>query len=313
MINNNMVGICGVRKNINGKLFSLVYGFPIALNTDPIEKKPLFHFLPGSSTYSLGTFGCNFACQNCQNWDISQAKNIADKEKNIEFIPPEKIVANAIEENCKSISYTYNEPTIFTEYALDIMKIAHDEGLSNVWVSNGFMSNNCLDIILPYLDAVNIDLKSFDENFYFKNCKAKLKPILDNLIRLKCEQVHLEITTLVIPKLSDDPEMLKRIADFIANKLEPEIPWHLSKFSPEISWKLRNIKSTDEERIYEAYEIGKQAGLKYVYVGNIPGDPRESTYCSSCGNLAIGRTGYIIERHDSDGYCAFCDKSLDLI
>jgi len=278
IISNGKTGFCKMRENDNGILYSKNYASASSIAVDPIEKKPLFHFLPGSQTYSLGTLGCNFACANCQNWDISQAKNIEEKIKQLDFVTQEQIIDNALGEECLSISYTYNEPTIFTEYALAIMKLAHANDLKNIWVSNGFMSDQCLNEIIPYLDAINIDLKSIDNDFYKINCQAQVHPVLDNLKRLKQEQVHTEITTLIIPTLSDDRDMLKKMADFIANELDVETPWHLSKFSPAISWKLKKIPSTPDDIIYDAYEIGKQAGLKYVYVGNLPGDEKENTY-----------------------------------
>jgi pyruvate formate lyase activating enzyme len=313
LIKNDDSGICGVRKNKNGRLFSLVYGYPVALNIDPIEKKPLFHFLPGTNTYSLGTFGCNLACQNCQNWDISQLKKLEPKISNLDHYEPERIVEEALGNECKSISYTYNEPTVFAEYALDIMEIARSYGLKNVWVSNGFMSDDLLDRLIPLLDAINIDLKSMDGEFYKENCGARLEPVLANLKRIKSEQSHLEITSLIIPGMTDEIESLYRLAEFIAVDLDTDTPWHISKFSPEISWKLKSLKPTGEDVLYEAYEIGKEAGLKYVYIGNVPGDQKENTYCPSCGELAIRRLGYNIERQDNDGRCEYCDKSLDII
>ena len=313
VISNNQTGICRARQNQQGQLYSLVYGYPVALNIDPIEKKPLFHFQPGSLSYSLGTLGCNFSCANCQNWNISQATGIEAKTKYIDFIKPEKIVKNALATSCSSIAYTYNEPTIWTEYALDIMKLARKNKLKNVWVSNGYMSPDCLKAILPYLDAANIDLKSMDEDFYLENCGAKLGPVLDNLKRLKKEKIHTEITTLIIPSLSDEPKMLKKIAEFIASELGPEIPWHISKFSSEISWKLKNLPETEDEIIYKAYEIGKKAGLKHIYAGNMPGDKKENTYCPNCGQLAIKRLGYQIERLDKNGKCAKCGENLNTV
>ena len=311
-IKNNSVGLCRARKNINGELFSLVYGYPVAINVDPIEKKPLFHFQPKSLSYSLGTFGCNFKCANCQNWDISQALNIEQKIKNINQTEPEKIVSDALDNDCSSISYTYNEPTIFAEYALSIMEQAREKNLKNVWVSNGYMSAQCLEKITPCLDAINVDLKSYNEGTYLKNCGAKLQPILENLKAIKKSGIHLEITTLIIPGLTDDYAMLKTLAEFIFNELGADTPWHISKFSPAISWKLKKIPSTSEKIIFEACDIGKNAGLKYVYAGNIPGDERENTYCPACGELAIGRFGYEVERLDNHGRCANCDKSLDI-
>lgn len=312
-VKEGQVGLCGTRKNKQGILQSLVYGYPSAINVDPIEKKPLFHFYPGSMTYSLGTFGCNFQCANCQNWDISQVKKFEKEIEDLDYYSPERIINDAVGDNCESISYTYNEPTIFTEYALEIMKSAHVNGLKNVWVSNGYMTEACLNAIIPYLDAVNIDLKSFDEKFYQKNCKAKLAPILKNLKTLKQEQVHIELTTLIIPGLSSEIEMLSELAEFIASELDPETPWHVSRFSPEISWKLGDLEETGDDLIYEAYEIGKNAGLKYVYVGNIPGDQKENTYCPKCDELAIRRLGYHIDRLDNNGRCNYCDKNLDII
>ncbi len=309
----NQTGTCNTQLNKDGKLYSLVYGYPAAINVDPIEKKPFYHFMPDSFSFSLGTYGCNFKCTNCQNWDMSQAKNIKDKVKQVEFIEPEKIVEEALGHNCQSIAYTYNEPTVFTEYALDIMKLAREQKLKNVWVSNGFMSKDCLEAILPYLNAINIDLKSMDEEFYKNNCEARLAPILENLKTIKREQVHLEVTTLIIPTLSDDLSMLTKLANFIVTELDDDTPWHISKFSPEISWKLKNIPATGDDMIYQAYEIGKDAGLKYVYVGNLPGDQKENTYCPKCNELAIQRMGYYIERLDNKGRCAKCDRSLDIV
>lgn len=305
-------GLCRARKNENGFLVSTVYGYPIDTNIDPIEKKPLFHFMPGSNTYSIGTMGCNFACVNCQNWNISQAKKIEERQAELSFLSPEKIVEDCINSDCESISYTYNEPTMFTDYALDIMKIAHENGVKNVWVSNGYMSNNCLDAILPYLDAINVDLKSFDDDFYKKSCSAKLKPILENLKRLK-KETHLEVTTLIIPSLNYDEVNLEELVDFIVNELGTDTPWHITKFSAALSWKMQDALSTSAEMIYNAYEIGKSAGLKYVYVGNLPDDDKENTYCPKCGDLVIQRSGYEIERLDSEGECPNCGKNLDII
>jgi len=313
LIKNNSTGVCRVRKNVNGKLFSLAYGCPVALNVDPIEKKPLFHFQPGSLSYSLGTLGCNFRCLNCQNWDISQAADIEKRVGHIDWVEPRIIIEQAIDSDCQSIAYTYNEPTVFAEYTVDIMKLARQNNLKNVWVSNGYMSDSCLEAILPCLDAINVDLKSMDREFYKTNCSAKLEPVLKNLIAIKKADAHLEITTLIIPELSDDYEMLKKMAEFIVSELGADVPWHLSKFSPDVSWKLKKTPATPEKIILQAHEIGKFAGLKYVYIGNLPGDERENTYCPACGQLAIRRFGYEIERLDRHGRCLYCDKSLDIL
>lgn len=315
-IKNQAAGICGVRKNVDGQLYSLAYGRPAAINIDPIEKKPLFHFQPGSLTYSLGTLGCNFTCANCQNWEISQTKDATLPNPPLsgrKIVEPQKIVEQTMDSGCRSIAYTYNEPTIFTEYALDIMKLAKQNNLKSVWVSNGYMSRACLEAIIPYLDAINVDIKSMDEKFYRETCGAKLKPVLNNLISLKKAGVHLEITTLIIPKLFDDPTRLKKLAEFIVKKLGDDVPWHVSKFSPDISWKLRDVPAATEKTIFQAYDIGKKAGLKYVYVGNVYNTDKENTYCPKCGQLAIKRLGYNITRRDNNGNCQKCGQSLDIV
>ena len=313
VIQNKQTGICLSRINNDGNLYALGYGVVSAQNIDSIEKKPFFHFMPGSLTYSIGSLGCNFKCDNCQNYEISQVENIEKILDNFSNINPERIVEEAIGNDCQSIAYTYNEPTINVEYYLDVMRLAQANGLKNLWVSNGYMSNECLEKIFPYLDAINIDLKSFDNNFYHNICSARLEPVLDNLKKIKQEQIHLEITTLIIPGLSDDIGALSKMADFIAMELDGDTPWHLSKFSPDISWKLKNIPQTGEDVIYQAYEIAKDAGIKYVYVGNIPGDQKENTYCPRCKELAIRRLGYHIERLDQNGHCIQCDRSLDIV
>ncbi len=268
-------GICGVRQNRKGKLYSLVYEQAIALNVDPIEKKPFFHFFPGSYAYSVGTLGCNFRCANCQNYEISQIGGLKGKIKEYEKInwgqeiSPEQIVKNALDLKCQSIAYTYNEPTVFREYALDTMKIAHKKGLKNVWVSNGFMSAQTRKDVIPYLDAINIDLKSFRKDFYGKYCGASLPPVLQNCQKFKEEGVWLEITTLIIPTLSDDPQMLREIINFIKEKLGKETPWHISAFSGRFSWKLEHLPDTQPEKILKIKNMAKKEGLKNVYPGNI--------------------------------------------
>ena len=312
-------GICGVRENIDGKLYALNYGKAIACHIDPIEKKPFFHFLPGSYSLSIATVGCNFICRNCQNHDISQDPK-PDKPILGENLPPKEIVKLAFKNKLPSISYTYTEPTIFLEYALDTMKLAKKAGLKNAWVTNGFMSEEAIDLIAPYLDAVNVDLKGFTEDFYQKVCDAKLKPVLETLKRAKTlrrgsgqEKIWVEVTTLVIPTLNDDEKTFKGIADFIKKELGPETPWHISQFSGLISWKLQDLPDTPVETLEMAYEIGKKAGLKYVYTGNVQGLPSEDTFCSKCGALCIDRINYIIHRHDKAGKCPKCGENLNII
>jgi len=266
IINDQKRGICGVRENRDGTLYSLVYGKIIAENIDPIEKKPLYHFLPKTFSLSIATVGCNFKCLHCQNADISQLYKISEEILG-EEITPQEIVTQTIKAKCPSISYTYTEPTIFLEYALDCMKLAHGKGLKNIWVSNGYMTKDALDVIGDYLDAVNIDLKAFTEKFYSEICGAKLQPVLDNLIDIKKRGIHLEITTLIIPGKNDSEEELKQVAEFIKKELGADVPWHVSRFFP--TYKMADIEPTPVEKVLRAAEIGKEAGLKYVYAGNI--------------------------------------------
>ncbi len=313
-IQEGKVGICGVRQNLRGKLYLLSYGKAVAANIDPVEKKPLFHFMPGTLAYSVGTIGCNFRCGNCQNFDISQMYGLKGQTEKYACLhwgydlSPEKIVKKALEAGCQSIAYTYNEPTIWTEYALDTMKIASNKGLKNIWVSNGFMSNATLNAIMPYLDAINVDIKSFEDEFYKSNCGARVSPVLDNCKRLVKEKIWIEITTLIIPTLSDNPKMLEKIARFIKNELGDFVPWHVSAFSGAISWKLKHLPDTSVEIIKKAYAIGKKSGLKYIYAGNIWDTNLESTFCPQCGNMLIKRIGYNVERYDKEGKCKCGEK-----
>ena len=246
--------------------------------------------------------------------DSRQSRNtIQDTKIWGEDLSPEKIVEMAIENNLPSISYTYTEPTIFIEYALDTMKIAKKKGLKNVWVSNGFMSPESAELVIPYLDANNIDIKSFSEDFYRENCGARLQPVLDTAKLMKKSGVWVEITTLAIPTLSDPEEMFKNIAKFIYEELGPETPWHISQFSGAISWKLQHLPETPVGTLEMAYKIGKEIGLKYVYTGNVPGLPSEDTMCPKCGTLCINRFSYSIKRLDKNGKCQKCGASLDLI
>jgi len=328
------LGICGVRENKNGKLFALNYGKVIALNVDPIEKKPFFHFLPGTHSLSIATVGCNFRCLNCQNWDISQGfkeqasersevgdegklegANFIDRKKEIpgENLSPKQIVDIALKNKLPSISYTYTEPVIFLEYALDTMKLARKAGIKNGWVSNGFLSPESAKLILPFLDAIRIDIKSFSDDFYKEVCGGRLQPVLDTAKMMKKSGVWVEIITLAIPTLSDSEEMFRDIANFIYKELGPETPWHITQFSGVISWKLQDLPETKVETLKKAYEIGKSAGLKYVYTGNVPGMPSEDTFCPKCNTLVIDRTGYMISRHDKQGKCPKCGENLNLI
>jgi len=258
-------GICGVRKNQDGKLYTHVYGDVIASHVDPIEKKPLYHFLPGSFSYSIATVGCNFKCSFCQNWKISQASK-RDKDVSGYELKPEEVVREAKKNNCKSISYTYTEPTIFFEYAHDTARLAKKAGLSNIFVTNGYMTEEALEVIKPYLDACNVDLKSFREDFYRDMCQAHLGPVLNSIKTMKKLGIWVEITTLVVTGKNDSDEEFKDIAEFIAG-VDPAIPWHISRFHPD--FKYLEAGSTLIERLKRAREIGKKAGLQHIHLGNV--------------------------------------------
>jgi pyruvate formate lyase activating enzyme len=260
LIANNRVGICGVRKNTGGKLFLLVYGKVVAEHVDSIEKKPLYHFLPGSAAYSIGTIGCNFRCGFCQNFDISQLKEVVGNEEK-----PEEIVERAIKTKCKSIAYTYNEPTIFVEFVKDIAKIAKKKGLKNILVTNGYESKECMKYLKGHVDAMNIDLKSFSDDFYKRSCGATLKPVLETIKLAHKMKIHVEITTLLIPGENDSEDEIEKIAKFIAS-VDKNIPWHISRFFP--MYKMTNKGPTDIESLRLAEKIGKKY-LKHVHVGNV--------------------------------------------
>jgi len=260
-------GICGVRENRQGTLFALNYGLSSAVGVDPIGKKPLYHFLSKTRTYSLATVGCNLHCHWCQNWQLSQAPILNPGKLSGTLVPPEEHVENAIKYHCPSISYTYSEPTIFFEYALAIMKPAHAKGLKNIWVTNGFMSTEAVDQLLPYLDAANVDLKAPADGTYEKYCGGNAETVMDNLKSLYQANVHLEITTLVIPGVNDSQDQLRSIAEFIAGKLGKEVPWHLSRFFP--GWKMIDRDSTPYATLAMARQIGKDAGLNHIYLGNV--------------------------------------------
>jgi pyruvate formate lyase activating enzyme len=301
-------GACGVRQNINGDLYLLVYGKAISVNVDPIEKKPLFHFLPGQKAFSLGTFGCNFHCDFCQNWEMSQILKNQDINYFGEDWQPKKIVDYCKKNDIPIIAYTYNEPTIWTEYALDTMKLAKKEGIKNIWVSNGFMTEKTLDFIAPYLDAINIDLKSFSKDFYQKICKGQLEPVKGNIKRIWKMGILVEVTTLIIPGFNDSEKELKQIAKFFF-KISKDLPWHISAFYP--CYKMLTEPPTSKETLIRAYEIGKKIGLQYVYTGNIPSSDYESTYCPKCDSLIIERFGMqVLQNNLKNGKCSKCKTKI---
>ena len=306
-INSGRRGLCGVRENKDGVLFSLVFGTLIAEQVDPIEKKPFFHVFPGSRSYSIATVGCNFSCEFCQNSEISQMPRSTLMITGEDTVPA-AIVARAREKDCKTIAYTYTEPTIYMETALETAKIACREGLKNLFVTNGFMTAEAIALIAPYLAAANVDLKSFRNEFYEKQCGAKLVPVLDSLRDLKAQGIWLEITTLLIPGLNDSSEELKDIADFICG-LGSETPWHISRFHPQ--FKMLNLPPTPVAALHRACVIGKEAGLKHVYSGNVPGDKGENTYCANCKNIVISRYGYNIkDNYLAGNACSRCGAKL---
>lgn len=283
-------GICGVRKNDKGTLLTLVYDKIIARHLDPIEKKPLFHFLPGSRSYSIATAGCNLKCSFCQNSDISQMP-VDHGHISGESISPEALVDEAEAGNAATIAYTYTEPTIFYELARETAVIAASRGLKNIFISNGYMSEKCLEDISGYLHGANIDLKAFNDQFYRQQCGARLEPVLNTIKRMVEMRIWIEITTLLIPGLNDSEEELTQLAEFIAAQ-STDIPWHISRFHP--TYRMTNVPATPSERIHRAKQIGYSAGLRYVYTGNIPGDEGEKTCCHNCGNLLIDRYGFSI-------------------
>ncbi len=293
-------GVCGMRQNIEGELFTYAYGEIVAGHVDPIEKKPFYHFLPDSYTYSIATAGCNFKCKFCQNSTISQ-QSAKKTGASGHALSPADAVAEAIRNDCMSIAYTYTEPTVFFEYAYDISKIARSKGLSNVFVTNGYMTPEAIDTISPYLDAANVDLKFFDDNSYRDICGGRLQPVLDSIRKLKESGIWVEVTTLVIPGLNDSEEELNKIASFLAD-LDTGIPWHISRFHPD--YEMNTVKPTPVETMITAKRIGESMGLKYVYLGNIY--PSGDTICSGCKSVVV-KTPDFLEM----GKCSKCGTVVE--
>ena len=310
ILQENEFGKCGVRVVKNNELVSTVYGIAGAVHIDPIEKKPLFHFLPSSKTFSIGTVGCNFSCKFCQNASLSQFPKENNYQIFGEHISPKEIVKNALYYKTKAISYTYNEPAVFFEFAYDTAKLAHENGLKNVFVTSGYETKKALKTISLYLDAMNIDLKSFNNSFYEDICQAKLKPVLQTIQNAFELGIWIEITTLIIPTLNDSTQELKQIANFIAN-ISKDIPWHISAFHPD--YKLKNIPRTPFKTLKKAYDIAKEAGLNYVFSGNVDNNDTSSTYCPGCGFKVIDRNGYLGEwvyNHLENGLCPKCKTKI---
>jgi pyruvate formate lyase activating enzyme len=303
-------GKCGVRRNIEGTLYLVVYGEAIAIHVDPIEKKPLFHFMPRGDVLSIGTYGCNFRCPFCQNWQMSQMRDFDDERDALgRPASPEALVNTCLRNHIPMIAYTYNEPTVFFEYTYDTAKLAHQHGIKNVYVSNGYMSRAALDMIEPYLDGINVDLKAFSEAFYREQCQAHLAPVKRNIAHIAREtDIWIEITTLLVPDLNDSEDELRAMAEWLAD-VDPAMPWHVTAFHPD--YEMLDRPRTSQQVLATAYEIGRQAGLQYVYVGNVMDADRESTTCPQCGQMLIQRHWYSVkELWRERGTCPQCGQVI---
>lgn len=299
------LGICGVRKRIGNKLYTLVYGKAIASAIDPIEKKPFFHVLPGTRSFSIATIGCNFRCAFCQNWDISQKRGVEAFGRDL---PPKEVVRLAKQSGCQTVAYTYSEPTIFFEYTFDTARLADEEGILSLYVTNGYMTQKMLQTFAPYLAAANVDLKGFDDKRYRRIMGAKLEPVLESIKEMKALGIFLEVTTLVVPGLNDSELELGEIAEFLAS-IDPQIPWHVSRFHPD--YQMTSTPSTPTETLISAYRIGKKAGLQFVYVGNMPGNRFENTTCPRCKTCLIERRGFQTVRVSlQNGTCPSCGYKI---
>jgi pyruvate formate lyase activating enzyme len=299
-------GACGARANVGGELRSLVYGRPVSIHVDPIEKKPFYHFLPGSAAFSLATAGCPLHCKFCQNWELSQAR---PEDFDVEFVPPARIAGEAAQRKAPVIAFTYNEPTVFIEYFTDIARIARERRISSVLVSCGFMTEEPLAEMCSVLDAIKIDLKGFDEEFYRRVCRAELKPVLRSIKRVAKSGVHLEIVNLVVPTLNDTDTMLDALCRWVADEIGPDVPVHFTRFHPD--YQMLHLPPTPVETLERAYEIAKTRGLHYAFVGNVPGHPGNHTYCPKCGKAVVTRTGFFVsELRVEDGRCKYCSQTV---
>ena len=303
-------GFCGVRENRGGALYTLIYGTVSSEAVDPIEKKPLYHFYPGSYVYSVGSIGCNFRCKHCQNWSISQAS--LEDSYTMEILP-EELVERALLSRSRSIAWTYNEPTIWHEYIYECAKLAKCAGLATVYVTNGYMTPEVLRHIAPYLDAANIDIKAFNEKFYHDVASAKLGPVLEVSALAKELGIHVEITTLIIPGVNDSLEELRELSKWMYKNMGPETPLHFTRFHPQ--YQMQNLSPTPVKTMQEAYKIATEEGMKYVYMGNVPGSDRNNTFCPNCGKMLISRGIFEIERYDitPEKTCPKCGESIPII
>lgn len=303
-------GRCLTRENRGGKLYTLIYNVVSSVAVDPIEKKPLYHFLPGTLSYSLGTVGCNFRCMHCQNYTISQIR--LDEARTIE-IPPEDAVNRAVFEGCRNIAFTYNEPAIWFEYTYDTARLARDAGIATVYVTNGYISEEALRTIAPYLDAFRVDIKSFRDDFYRKVCGARLEPVLRSARLARELGMHVEVVNLVIPTMNDSPEELRELVRWVRDNLGAHTPMHFTRFYP--YYKLGTLPTTPLGTLETAYGIAREEGMKYVYVGNVPGGEHDDTHCPVCGELLIKRYGFEVLHLGitSGGKCPACGAVVDVV
>ncbi len=303
------VGICGTRKNIDGKIHTLIYNTVSSEAVDPIEKKPLYHFLPGTLSYSLGSIGCNFRCEHCQNWNISQ---VTLEEAWTKEITPEEAVRRALATGCKSISWTYNEPAIWHEYTYDSAALAKKAGLKTIYVTNGYITPEALERISPYLDAYRVDIKSFSEDFYKKVCGARLAPVLESTKLAKKLGMHVEVITLIIPTRNDSREEITQIVRWVRDNLGVDTPMHFTRFHP--MYKMDDLTSTPTETLEMAHDIAKKEGMRFVYTGNVPGHKYENTYCPKCNALLIDRAGFRASTIKIEGgKCPSCGEGIPVI
>lgn len=299
-------GECRARMNVGGTLRSLVYGRPVSVHVDPIEKKPFYHFMPGSAAFSMATAGCPLHCKFCQNWEISQSR---PEDFNTEFVPPDAIVHESLKRNAPVIAFTYNEPTVFTEYLTDIARLARDDDIKCVLISCGFMNEKPLDEMCSVLDAIKIDLKGFDKEFYRRVCGAELDPVLRSIKQVAKSGIHLEIVNLVVPTLNDSDEMLTGLAKWVVDEVGPDVPIHFTRFHPD--YQMLNLPPTPVATLEKAYEIARDQGVHYPFVGNVPGHEGNNTYCPQCGQPVVSRKGFFVsDIRIENGRCTQCGETI---
>jgi len=292
--------------NVNGEMRSLVYGRPVAIHLDPIEKKPFYHFLPGSTAFSLATAGCPLHCKFCQNWEISQSR---PEDHQVDFTPPDSVVGMSVTRGAPIVAFTYNEPTVFTEYMTDIAKLARKKKLRSVLISCGFMTSEPLAEMCEVLDAIKIDLKGYSEDFYRNVCSAELQPVLRSIKQIAKSGIHLEIVNLVVPTLNDSEPMLRALSEWIMGELGPDVPVHFTRFHPD--YQLLNLPATPIATLERARDLALKQGIHYAFVGNVPGHPGNHTYCPSCGKIVIKRNSFFVEEMNvKNGHCLFCGRAI---